>query len=278
MPLQDYQSKGKIPLSRANEQMSLAERIVNLFLNEGDQKNPEKSASNERKLDYKKENCFEYYSLMRDYVKHEDSLIGVRINWSLTVQGFLYTAYGFTFQKLLEFEQGQAKNLAKVEWNSFLSLKIFLFILVLAGLWSSISGLIGIVVTRNVIEKLVQTYNSTIVNTQESTNHESTQTDCFMLPPLAGGGLGEKATRAGNYPLDILLLSFIVWSFLFIVLFINTVFETSIPAPNTSTQNSVNSLKNDVLSLRKDVKGLQNRISQLQKSIDKLNKGLSKKP
>lgn len=35
-----------------------------------------------------------YYGQLRDYVKHEDELINSRLSWSLTIDGFLFTAYG----------------------------------------------------------------------------------------------------------------------------------------------------------------------------------------
>jgi hypothetical protein len=38
------------------------------------------------------------YDLYRDYVKHEDELINRRLSWNLTLQGFLFAAYGVSFQ------------------------------------------------------------------------------------------------------------------------------------------------------------------------------------
>ncbi len=40
------------------------------------------------------------YDLYRDYVKHEDELINRRLSWNLTLQGFLFAAYGVSFQVL----------------------------------------------------------------------------------------------------------------------------------------------------------------------------------
>ena len=42
----------------------------------------------------------ELYSIYRDYVKHEDELINRRLSWNLTLQGFLFAAYGVSFQVL----------------------------------------------------------------------------------------------------------------------------------------------------------------------------------
>jgi len=47
------------------------------------------------------------YNVYRDYVKHEDELINRRLSWNLTLQGFLFAAYGVTFQ-LLNSQSGDA--------------------------------------------------------------------------------------------------------------------------------------------------------------------------
>jgi hypothetical protein len=44
------------------------------------------------------EKLAEHFELYRDYVKHEDELINRRLTWLLTVQGFLFAAYGLTNQ------------------------------------------------------------------------------------------------------------------------------------------------------------------------------------
>jgi hypothetical protein len=40
------------------------------------------------------------YGVYRDYVKHEDELINRRLSWNLTLQGFLFAAYGVSVQVL----------------------------------------------------------------------------------------------------------------------------------------------------------------------------------
>src|SRR5262249_24622108 len=42
------------------------------------------------------------YSAFRDYVKHEDDLTNNRLNWNFTIQGFLFAAYSFSVQKIVE--------------------------------------------------------------------------------------------------------------------------------------------------------------------------------
>jgi hypothetical protein len=42
---------------------------------------------------------YKRFELLRDYLKHEDNLVDHRIKWNLTIQGFLFTAFGFSLQK-----------------------------------------------------------------------------------------------------------------------------------------------------------------------------------
>jgi hypothetical protein len=42
------------------------------------------------------------YSVFRNYASHEAALINYRLNWNITIQGFLFAAYTFTVQKASE--------------------------------------------------------------------------------------------------------------------------------------------------------------------------------
>jgi hypothetical protein len=42
------------------------------------------------------------YTIFREYVKHEDSLINWRLSWNFTIQGFLFAAYAVATQKVFE--------------------------------------------------------------------------------------------------------------------------------------------------------------------------------
>jgi hypothetical protein len=44
----------------------------------------------------------ELYGIFRDYTKHEDGLINLRLNWNFTIQGFLFAAYALSVQKIVE--------------------------------------------------------------------------------------------------------------------------------------------------------------------------------
>src|SRR5437763_1604980 len=44
------------------------------------------------------------YRIFRSYIAHEDDLINQRQTWNLTIQGFLFAAYAFSLQKLVEAE------------------------------------------------------------------------------------------------------------------------------------------------------------------------------
>jgi hypothetical protein len=44
----------------------------------------------------------ELYLLYRDYIKHENVLINYRTTWLITIQAFLITTFGFSYQKRFE--------------------------------------------------------------------------------------------------------------------------------------------------------------------------------
>jgi hypothetical protein len=50
------------------------------------------------------------YEGFREYIKHEDDLIGNRVTWLAQIHGFLYATYGFTLQKKLEIMQQVASH------------------------------------------------------------------------------------------------------------------------------------------------------------------------
>ncbi len=54
----------------------------------------------------------EVYSVFRNYVTHEANLINFRLNWNLTIQGFLFAAYTFTLQKAAELKVTLLTHLA----------------------------------------------------------------------------------------------------------------------------------------------------------------------
>ena len=49
-----------------------------------------------------KEDAYKLYNIYRDYVKHEDSLVNVRVTLFLTVEAFLFSAYALLNQQKLQ--------------------------------------------------------------------------------------------------------------------------------------------------------------------------------
>jgi hypothetical protein len=53
------------------------------------------------------------YSAFRNGVLHEAELINQRLNWNLSIQGFLFAAYTFTLQKASEVKAGLLEHLSR---------------------------------------------------------------------------------------------------------------------------------------------------------------------
>jgi hypothetical protein len=45
---------------------------------------------------------YKLYTILRDYVHHEDELIHQRTSWNWGIQGFLFTAYAISIQKVMD--------------------------------------------------------------------------------------------------------------------------------------------------------------------------------
>ncbi len=95
------------------------------------------------------------YEIFRDYIKHEDGLINSRLMWILTINGFLFTAYGLTLQKKLDITYNismylLAHNSINEKYDLFRSMgldfnlyEIYVFLIVISaiGVFVSVSGL-----------------------------------------------------------------------------------------------------------------------------------------
>jgi hypothetical protein len=44
----------------------------------------------------------EFYTILRHYVQHEDELIHQRTSWNWGIQGFLFTAFAISIQKMMD--------------------------------------------------------------------------------------------------------------------------------------------------------------------------------
>src|SRR5262249_54976573 len=130
------------------------------------------------------------YGVYRGYLEHEDELINRRLSWNLTLQGFLFAAYGVTLQAITN--QSPNRELIK-----HLSVLQYLFPL-LAGTVSILSY-VGIYAAQKAIDQLREDWVA-VAKGLKSVGKE------LPLPYLTGGGhdtANRYGTRAHWIPLVI---------------------------------------------------------------------------
>jgi hypothetical protein len=149
----------------------------------------------------------EIYSLYRDYIKHEDSLINYRITWLISIQAFLIATFGFSYQKRFEvitriFEKDTDAEKTKMIQDAIKNYDNFLVYLGFFGLLTSIAALVSIDAGVASIASLRKKWNEL----RWSINFISTG----HLPLITGGG-NSRAHKYGKMVSYILPLFFMVF-------------------------------------------------------------------
>src|SRR5690242_7379942 len=85
---------------------------------------------------------YQLYAVFRDYAKHEDDLINGRLNWNFTIQGFLFTTYGLSLQKIAEVRSQLIKPgipwVRSMDYASAVhELRIFMIVIAIVGIFVS---------------------------------------------------------------------------------------------------------------------------------------------
>lgn len=123
----------------------------------------------------------QHFKIFRDYEEHEDDLINSRLQWNITIQGFLFATYGFSLQKLAEV-QATGMGVFALRW--------LIFVLPIVGMSISVFSWKSIDAAQTAIRNLGAHWKR-IVGTQNP-----------QLPNLVGGGdpiddkPGEEALNA----------------------------------------------------------------------------------
>ncbi len=121
-------------------------------------------------------NKLKRYEVIRDYIKHEDTLINNRLTWLLVSQGFIFSAFSGLFKPMADiaFKMGDPsfeKNKVALIFDDLEKLQY-----VLIGL-----GLLICIISYLAIEGAIQS----IDKVKDDHNHLSQD---ICLPELTGGG------------------------------------------------------------------------------------------
>jgi ketosteroid isomerase-like protein len=142
------------------------------------------------------------YGVYRDYLKHEDELINRRLSWNLTLQGFLFAAYGLVITKADELKG---------------HLGLLRYLLPMLGVAVSSMSLIGIYAAQDAIKGL----NSWWGNITECVKDSP---DILPFPGLTGGGR-DTANRLGKFAHYIPIPILGVWVLILLITFLDYLWQ-----------------------------------------------------
>lgn len=165
------------------------------------------------------------YALYRDYLKHEDDLINNRLNWNLTIQGFLFAAYSFTLQTASNIKLQLLMKTGATPITHLLNAReLRITMIVLAWLGVGVSGgvYVSIRAARIAIEELVTKWHELY-----GKEYNPNPTDPIRpkdnihgpyLPGLIGGG-NFQAHKLGFYAPLLVPFAFIA-AWLLLIIFV----------------------------------------------------------
>jgi hypothetical protein len=154
-------------------------------------------------------NLLTYYALLRAYVENENHLINVRLTWSLTINGFLFTAFGLVagrcFELLTVFASTKpATSTIGLSLGAAVLLSI-MCVIAYAGWTVSSSSKRGIVAANDAIEALSDIAHGSGGPLALRSPYEPIRESALRLPQIIGGGHGPGGdeghphVRAGSY-------------------------------------------------------------------------------
>jgi hypothetical protein len=107
--------------------------------------------------DYSVEEFNRLYDALRDQVKHEDDLIGQRINWFVASQSFLFSAYAIVLSNL---GSGKTKPVADQQHLLVLMIPVLANVLCLLAWITVYAGEVAITRLRKTFEPLCHAANA----------------------------------------------------------------------------------------------------------------------
>lgn len=134
-------------------------------------------------------NLTDQYEMVIDLLKHEDNLINLRTNWTLTVQALLFTAFAATL--------GLFEKFRFVDTTST-PVYTGLFIVCGLGLLSCIAGFYGVSIAETQQIRLREWWSDRLRNGTEQTT-EAVNSHTQLYPPFFPLDLLKSKYRASKY-------------------------------------------------------------------------------
>jgi hypothetical protein len=154
---------------------------------------------------YTAENKLKIYDMFRDYVKHEDTLVNVRLTWVLAIQGFLFAAYGVTFSKKLDILQKIADlgyfRVTKDLTHAITEIQAILAVIAFVGALISFFGWISINAAHEAVRNIENIFRQNIILQSDKSNGQKiVNVSGLYLPNIVAGGLDpEVSSKRGGF-------------------------------------------------------------------------------
>lgn len=174
----------------------------------------------------------ELYCIFRNYVTHEAALVNNRLNWNVTIQGFLFAAYTFTLQKAAELKTNLLLHLRLSPGQTTLDIaflnhapgirELHAAMIVMAAVGCLVGlGVAFSITAARIAQKTVQSkwfdvYKEYDPECQFKQDKKIKHTHGTYLPGVVGGGHPDTF-KSGFIASTILLVTFVVaWPLLLI--------------------------------------------------------------
>jgi hypothetical protein len=128
----------------------------------------------------------DYYKQLREYVQHENHLMHVRMTWSLTSHGFLFAAYGLTFQKTVDVLNGLYANPAAL--LPFVLILLFQLLICRIGHFFSSTSTAGISAAQDAINHIDTIACAGLLRLRLPSSVPIADS-AILLPRIIGGGM-----------------------------------------------------------------------------------------
>jgi hypothetical protein len=165
---------------------------------------------------------YKHFAIFRKYIEHEDQLVYERLFWNVTIQGFLFAAYGFAIETYVGKEL-TTERLWLLYW--------FIILLPVLGSLSSVLSFFGVRAASDAISNLEKDWVCIERDWAKAHRLENST----KLPGITGGGDPKNIKPGFSGPRWIPICFIVVW----LILLSISLYPTNRPSSGGATTNSM---------------------------------------
>jgi hypothetical protein len=149
------------------------------------------------------------YRAYREYLNHEHHLINQRLGWNLTVQGFLFAAYGLAFGKIADIEIAISHNTTASLGASLHTLQLGAHLIAFVGISVSVAVLFSVFGAILSACALQKRWTESPVGDQGTLRQMA---KAASLPDIMGGGSNWSVLIGFGAPVILPFILAVVWA------------------------------------------------------------------